>query len=307
MDNDKFFGHKTGLIFNQPRVPLPPPASSNMLPPHPPASTKLTTLVTDFDCTLTSSDTLSIIATLSTQHSPPPLPWSHFVDAYMKDYTAHLARVSQKPKDGEEDNLHSYLSSFAQLEQDSVTRVSSSGVLKGVSRAALETAGANIPLRGGADRVLSRWTGRVVVASVNWSTDLVSAAVRKQVGPDSLCVVANDLEFDENGAATGVVRADMLVGEHKLDKVEDEGVEWSECVCIGDSQTDLPLLLAARIGILLDPSVDVFSLCARFNITIRDIANASKDSETTAREPVLFSATSWTDVEQMLERFGALA
>ncbi|KAJ3160433.1 hypothetical protein HDU86_000767 [Geranomyces michiganensis] len=322
---------KTGGIWSKPRTPLPFPGPQ--CPPIPPPTPRpasvvldkppprLSTLVVDFDGTLTTHDTLSALAALAnTKYHSSALSssdasptWSELVNKYTDELALAEAAAATIT------DLSAYLASFRDVERRSVTRVSDSRVLRGITKPAIHTAGKAVEFRTGAGRVLTRWQERrqrdqqgeaatisdngavaaaVVVNSVNWSKDLVSAQLDPRV-----VVLCNELQFDGQDVSTGVVEGNMLVAADKLDAVLAACPKLDGCVAVGDSQTDLLVLLAAEIGIIMAPGEDMIKTCDRFHIELDEISQCPGSSKRGSR---LYVAANWDEIEQLLERLESL-
>lgn len=102
-------------------------------------------LILDFDGTVTHSDTMHLLASAGySRHSllsssqplpslPPRPPWSHFVSAYLDDFTAHKRQYRPTATERTSVELEiAWLESLRGLEEDSYRRVVGAGVFEGV-------------------------------------------------------------------------------------------------------------------------------------------------------------------------------
>ncbi|KAJ3218320.1 hypothetical protein HDU67_006092 [Dinochytrium kinnereticum] len=265
-------------------------------------------LIIDFDGTITRHDTLSLIASTAASclHqpllSPPTIPfdglpsvyqdsWDSVVTAYLTDLsTSHLTR--------------------REIESVSLDRVASTQVLRGATRHRLRETGRQVATREGWVEA-AEWfkTFPVIVATLNWSMDVVVGCLEKVVGFGTVRVVGNDLEFDEMGGATGVVGGGLLVGEDKVEKLEREvgvfpgGGLGDPVVYIGDGTADVPCFAWSDLAIHLvpepsqEPSDSFKKACKEAGLVLQSVSTLTK-SEWTDR---VFVATSWLEVLKSLQ------
>lgn len=261
-----------------------PPNEATTTSPTTPASSTTTTsaepslrLFLDWDETITTSDTLSLIAPPEgTQlHGPS---FSHYTDAYLSDMGAFESAFGDK--DTWEKQLE-FLSRIDEVEVASVARVEQGGLFKGMAKAdLLQRAESEVEFRHGWD-VFCSWLGEQVregkaradVISVGWSGEFIRHAIghrsdQAQAG-ELIKVYANEVEMAADDIGTGKltksaplslldldepVRGGIRTGMHKLDIMHALAPTTSTTVYVGDSSTDLPCLVNAHYGLLIKPS-----------------------------------------------------
>ncbi|KAJ3409807.1 hypothetical protein HDV05_004249 [Chytridiales sp. JEL 0842] len=240
----------------------------------------ITNLIIDFDETITREDTIAHIPSLAAFYSlpahsiphPPRIPFDHplliqsqqswkgIVQAYLDDLSklkphTHPLPTSAISKETSEESLRK------QIESASLDRVEKCGALKGLSRTQLfEFGKTGVETRDGWEAFavqLSRSSSKfeVVIASLNWSQDLVRGVLSRSL-LENVELIINDLEFDSTtGLSTGSFRKErrVLTGEDKVRYLEERKGSWQRTIYVGDSTSDLPCLVSADLGILLLP------------------------------------------------------
>ncbi|PWN27649.1 hypothetical protein BDZ90DRAFT_232068 [Jaminaea rosea] len=215
-------------------------------------------LVLDWDETLTSHDTLSLIPE---QHNGGLKP---YVQPYLDDLAEH---TSTHPLGKDEDRTSleqqlDWLASLSDVEGKSVQRVTEGGAFIGWDHTKLDDRLDQISFHPGVQTDLSSWLEQrrgitTNVLSVSWSKAFIQAGLRRAKLPTS-AVYANDVEVDsETGKGTGKVIRKIATGTDKLremGKMVDEAGKATMIVYAGDSNTDLPCLLAASVGIVVAPN-----------------------------------------------------
>ncbi|KAI9204000.1 uncharacterized protein BJ171DRAFT_582377 [Polychytrium aggregatum] len=189
-------------------------------------------LVLDYDETVTSRDTLALLARWARADSlaiPPEAVsnhpdlsgWHAVVDAYLADLAGCKARQQQQQHFGTHVTLDDYIGATREVDQRSILRVSASRVLAGINRSLIrskvECLAASTRDRSGADGD-SDGDGRhsfvqpgfssfvqafdrhfpesIYVLSLNWSKDLIQATLSQcGISVASDRILSNDLEF----------------------------------------------------------------------------------------------------------------
>lgn len=128
-----------------PRIYHDTPLCKPTIMPTPQLQQRPIHLILDFDGTVTHSDTMHLLASAGySRHSllsssqplpslPPLPPWSHFVSAYLDDFTAHERQYRPTATERTSVELEiAWLESLRGLEEDSYQRVVGAGVFEGV-------------------------------------------------------------------------------------------------------------------------------------------------------------------------------
>ncbi|KAJ3057413.1 hypothetical protein HK097_007592 [Rhizophlyctis rosea] len=211
---------------------------------------RYTALILDFDETITSSDTIFVIAETayncrSSTNSPTNnIPsWSFFQKTYFSEWSDH--KPPSPPPTPSLTSLRTHIQSYREVEQTSLTRVQKAGALAGGDRASLFEAGRRIETRlGWADAVKQfvalnggkESSASVKIVSLNWSKDLIMGVVNAAGLADVIKkenIISNDLEFSADGKSTGNILGGILTG---VDKADHMGFAESggASICIGD-------------------------------------------------------------------------
>jgi phosphoserine phosphatase len=150
---------------------------------------------------------------------------------------AHVANITRRAMNGELD--------FAAALSERVA------LLTGLPAAVLDAAAARIRLMPGARELLatSRAAG-VRTALVSGGFTVFAERIAAELGFDR--VVANRLDI-AGGRIAGTVAAPIVTGETKRDTLlalaRDYGVAPAAALAVGDGANDLPMLLAAGLGV----------------------------------------------------------
>jgi hydroxymethylpyrimidine kinase/phosphomethylpyrimidine kinase/thiamine-phosphate diphosphorylase len=300
--------------------------------PYTPPDRPINLLVVDFDDTCTSEDTTSMIAraaiTAASQKGADPatafaegeqkLNW--LVQNYLSKRGKLLDEIlPQPPLEDELDEfdmawLGDFLDRISEFDREMNAVVIESKILSGVRKGTLSEVGANIHLRPGCLSLLKYAVDSgvpTVVVSVNWSGEMVAAALSQQglpvvlaggaggarVGVEgappplgSVIVHCNELEYFgdvstggikprcECAADKGRVFDDLLLGM----AAEGHAAEGGVSVYIGDSMTDLSALISADVGIVMGSNQLVRQVAAAAGVPVRHLTaypidrNASK-------------------------------
>lgn len=135
----------------------------------------------DWDETITSRDTLSLVAPPDSSEPNAPPPFSYFVQYYTE-----LMSESERsfgPRDTLERQL-AYLESLGPVERTSVREVEEKGLFKGVAEEDLKKRAQQVEFRKGwkefTEQAITRDDIRLMgILSVNWSTVFISSALRR--------------------------------------------------------------------------------------------------------------------------------
>ncbi|KAK7204685.1 hypothetical protein BZA70DRAFT_180267 [Myxozyma melibiosi] len=291
-------------------------------------------VLTDFDETITESDTLSLVAAAAYDANPIPEPWSDFGAAYMADYASFMKtyRASQPTPD----TVSSELAMQAKLdaiERRSVERVERSGLFKGVTRQHLAKQAEQARVRAGVPQVLRAWKKcsaviGIGVISVNWSAWFIEQVLRESCGVSAktaagvgdwdaadVVVHANEIEMDELGRGTGKLQASassgLRSGPHKeslLKKIASLNPD-ANIIYLGDSTTDLAPLLSADLGIIVGNKSSLREVCTKIGVDVKPLSaiplTVARDRGAAGMtyKTVLYALDQWQD----LLRYGPLS
>lgn len=235
--------------------------------------------------------------------------------------------------------LGDFLDRLSDFDREMNSVVVESGFLAGIRRGALAEVGQKITMREGCLALLRRAVDAgipVAVVSVNWSAEMVQAALSQQglpvvvaaggggtaagvegcmPPPGALMVYANELEYFgdvstgslkrrcECAADKGRVFDDLLLGAAADGHSDPDGVS----VYIGDSMTDIPALISADVGLVMGSNALVRQVAMVAGVPIRPLITYPVDpggdyhpEGIEAGAPVLFEAASWAEVDAFL-------
>jgi phosphoserine phosphatase len=290
--------------------------------PYTPPERPINLLVVDFDDTCTTEDTTSMIAraaiAAAAQKGTNPaaafaegenkLQW--LVQNYLDRRGNLLDEILPEPNlDDELEEfdmawLGDFLDRISEFDREMNSVVIESKILSGVKRGALTEVGASVPLRPGCLSLLKQAVDSgvpTVVVSVNWSGEMVAAALSQEGLPvvlaggaggtragvegappplGAVVVYCNELEYFgdvstggmkrrcECAADKGRVFDDFLLGM----AAEGHAAESGVAVYIGDSMTDLPALISADVGIVMGSNQLVRQVAAAAGVPLRHLA-----------------------------------
>lgn len=175
-------------------------ASLNDAATSKPTATRPILLVLDFDGTLTTRDTMHLVADAGYAHqksfnaTPQPRSWSEIVDAYMADFKAHTDRYTPRASERytPEQEL-AWLNSLQEIEEASILRACDAGIFNGVTSSEMDEAGRRA-VRDGHVRLREGWHELIRsvdehnnkvpgprlpcrILSVNWSATFIQGVV----------------------------------------------------------------------------------------------------------------------------------
>ncbi len=125
------------------------------------------------------------------------------------------------------------------------------GLLKGLSESELDTVYTGLTLMPGADVLAANLSGSGVrTGIVSGGFSYFAEKIGERLGMDF--VLSNTLQC-EDGVLTGRVIPPVVDGSMKLRTLESEvqtqGISMSETMAVGDGANDIPMLVAAGIGV----------------------------------------------------------
>ncbi|KAI3425347.1 hypothetical protein D9Q98_009111 [Chlorella vulgaris] len=314
-------------------------------PPRP-----ISLLVVDFDDTCTASDSSGLVMQTAIEATAAQADGSEaqaalraelqgqlqwLVSNYASQRQSLLAEILPEPEDEATDFDMGWLGDFidrlSEFDKEMNGVVVESGILGGIKKGMLARAGESITMQDGCLQLLKQAAEAGIptyVVSVNWSAEMVRAALAQQglsvvlaegedvsataVPPGSVVVCANELEYFGD-TATGNIKRRCECAADKGRLLDDllldlaaarEGREAGISVYIGDSMTDVPPLISADAGILVGGNSLVRQVAAVAGIDIRPLVAAPLDlsnQESHADEaPVLYEAGSWAEIAAFL-------
>ncbi|CAG8466073.1 3928_t:CDS:2 [Paraglomus occultum] len=284
-------------------------------------------LVTDFDETVTLEDTTCEIAKLAynkrarknicpmtivekqlqqiqtSNDYPYPCPplWSYFVNLYLKERADFIFKWRQNNPHYTLSDFYSLLSSLSLVENNSLDRVESYHCLTGICASELYSCGKCIPKRPGVVECIRSFVQKdnrsVYVLSTNWSTDLILGAL-SDVGVEKGIIMSNDLDFDLEGEyATGKITRKVVTGTDKLKLFKKLDISKGMLtVYVGDSDTDLPCLLAADVGIVMGNNYSLKKNCERLGIEL--VNGLSRVTAATNDKRELYRVKDWFEIKE---------
>ena len=338
--------------------------------PFTPPPRPITLLVVDFDDTCTTEDTTSMILRAAihsaAQSSPDPatamqqgeekLRW--LVENYMNRRGTLLEEIlpphpidthsstggaltdEEAPDEFDMAWLGDFMDRLSDFDREMNAVVLSSGALAGLKRGRLSQVGSTITMRPGCLELLQRAVDAGVptaIVSVNWSSELVAAALSQHglpvitaggaggtragvegapIPPGALVIHSNDLEYFGDESTGGMKRRcecatdkgrifeDLLLGL----AAEGQAAEGGISVYIGDSMTDIPALISADVGVLMGTNRLVRQVAAVAGIPLRPLVAYPVGSSTSnydgnaggGGEPILYETSSWDEVTSFL-------
>lgn len=240
-------------------------------------------LLLDWDETLTTHDTLAQIAPPDGTHPGPS--FAHYSEAYMSDYDSHVKSYKPDVKSiasvGEQ---FAFLASLRDVELQSNRRIEEGGLFVGWEPSAAEQrAREQVELRPGVKDSLQAFIRNdhvhTSVISVSWSSAFIRAGLNTTKDGFRLNQLrSNTIELDEGtNRGTGKMSKSGQRGVRTgLDKVREmyeilreDGGGGDVVVYAGDSNTDLPCLLAASLGVIVGDNTSLSNTLKRLGLADR--------------------------------------
>ncbi|KAJ2091265.1 hypothetical protein IW138_001964 [Coemansia sp. RSA 986] len=178
--------------------------------------------------------------------------------------------------------LDKYLEAMRPVEETSLLRINSHGILAGVTANDMFEAGRAVQFRPGAARTINHFLNAsstidctVCIVSINWSESFIRGALSangvdlSNANARPVDIHCNNMLFDaKTGLSTGHLPSKMVVASDKTDAIDAAKRDITErhgrnpiLVYAGDSLTDLPALLDASIGLLFGDSSGPVTWC----------------------------------------------
>ncbi|CAH6723957.1 hypothetical protein CLIB1444_24S00342 [[Candida] jaroonii] len=195
-------------------------------------------ILIDFDETITTKDTISLLLSLPQHHLQP----SHFSDIYLSAYKSHVKSVANV-----EDEIN-FQKQLLSVENTSINALQHEKFFKGITANQIARLSSEVAVQPGFFTFLRKCKTlnlAVSILSLNWSSVLIRS-VLGEFGND-VEIVCNDLEMVD-GVCTGNFKGNIRTGYDKLQYIR----QFPQKVYIGDSRSDLLSLLASDVGIVME-------------------------------------------------------
>lgn len=224
-------------------------------------------LIFDFDGTITTKDTIGILASagiaaqkLSRGANLQPA-WDALVRTYLADYDAYKRQFT--PKEAERTAIAQekiFLGGLKSVEEASLRRVGEAALFKDLGPAAMRRVGeeavqnGHVTLRPGFGNIVraAREKGWPVgVVSVNWSADFIRGAVGDVLREDDAVIANGTREADGTIYGPAALDGDLLLCAPDKVRAMRQLRQGSTLVYFGDSMTDLECLVEADRGVVM--------------------------------------------------------
>jgi len=263
----------------------------------------------DFDETISVEDTISRLPQLAAKHRTNSgrrdmlNEWKCAAEDYYETRRRILAEAlgDIQPTEDPRDGLVALSDAFRSLETSSLDAVEEGGFLRGIRRDELERSCGDVVLKDEALDVLTSAASLglpVHVVSVNWSADLIRAAI----GDVDAAVHSSDLVFNSDGVSTGELDRRMVSAVDKQRCLRELRQDDGSMIFVGDGVTDLLALLEADVGILIGGNADAITTCRHFGVPLRPLASSGHldacDVEFDDAFDGLYVAKTWREIRQ---------
>jgi 2-hydroxy-3-keto-5-methylthiopentenyl-1-phosphate phosphatase len=278
--------------------------------------------ILDFDGTITSRDTIGVLANCGTEWQAKRGVdmrgcWGEIVREYGRDFEDHVWRyqpeeISRRTLDEE----ISYQRGLKDVEERSFGRVSESGLFEGMGKQIWEDAGrqavrtGDVAVRKGFKEFVERIKGRRDiwgVVSVNFSGSFVRGVVDASAGPEigNVEILANNP--DERGFLFGPDRDSgrvVATSDAKSAVMKALLLSWSEKgsldtlrpIYVGDSGTDIECLMEPGVvGVVMseDGKSSLMQTMKRIGIAVVPIGEYYEEE---SRKKKVYSARDFDDI-----------
>ncbi|KAF7724288.1 hypothetical protein EC973_001189 [Apophysomyces ossiformis] len=225
-------------------------------------------ILVDFDKTITTQDTLELLANTALNLTGSSLKWSYFTDAYMEDYQQQLATMNTSIPPWEQ------LDALRPVEKASLDRISNHKLFQGLTQEQLHSAAKSLSstyLQPGVLEVLNKVKEQLHIVSLNWSKDWILGFLSPLELPREQ-VHSNDLEFDKDGRTTGLIQQHLLTTGDKKREVEAimQSDSKAKTVYVGDSLGDLLPIVEADAGVVIGNDTSLLDAIKQMGKQIRE-------------------------------------
>lgn len=210
-------------------------------------------IVTDWDETITISDTIPLVAQTAYNSKPQfSPPFDHFTKKYMDAYSEYSRQFKEANGERTITNERQFQHGMRLVELTSINEMVRLGLFSGVTRDDFKSQASKIHLRPGFTHFLTHCRELAIpveILSINWTSVLIKECLRLH-GFDDVKVVVNELEF-ENEICTGRWLLEPVV-RTALDKLKYIESLGNDIMYVGDSGTDLLAILEAQWGVVME-------------------------------------------------------
>ncbi|EST07857.1 Ysc84 actin-binding domain protein [Kalmanozyma brasiliensis GHG001] len=246
------------------RAAATPTITTVALPSNPPRLR----LFFDWDETITSHDTLSLIAPPEGEQAHGTA-FSSYTTAYLCDLETFESTFGTRET---WDRQLEFLGRIDEVERASVARVESGGLFIGMSKRSLLDRAEQVEFRHGWDAFYT-WLQEQVetesvsadIISVGWSAEFIRHAIERAAAKGVIDrVYANQVEMVDEVATGKLTKSTPLsldgelggvrTGLDKLKIMQSVMNDGEVKVYVGDSATDLPCLVNADFGLIMKPN-----------------------------------------------------
>lgn len=270
----------------------------------------------DFDGTCTQKDTTSLLYKATDKYRTSTEAEMKRLDAHWSElgktyWTGHQEVVSKSlsvhstPGSAfNEKGLRSLLQEVYNYDLTMMKEVEASGLLKGISKDNIKETAQEVKLSPGCLNVLNHINLPLYLISVNWCQDLIHAKLGHL---RYLKIFGNDLLLEGERSSghlsknlTNAFDKEAIFQELVQKKsARSEGIS----VFVGDSITDLLVLLKSDVGIVIGKSQTVRKVAKSFGIKLLPLQEIQKITASDCKENlhpklkgVLFEAPSWNEI-----------
>lgn len=212
-------------------------------------------LVLDWDETITTKDTTSLIAQIAETNSPKEVPFLYFTNKYLASYgdLENLFQSEYGRINSIETEIH-FQRQLKNVELESINRLEHHDFFKGVHIRKFREVAKQIELKANCAEVLRNWTQPIYVLSINWCKTLIEERLHLE-GIKNVNVLANDLQL-ENDITTGKfdVGTNIRTGYDKLQILKRLRIDHpnEKLIYVGDSHGDVLPIIEADIGVVIE-------------------------------------------------------
>lgn len=223
---------------------------------------KMKALIADWDDTITTKDTIELVAEAAYITNPDfPLKWSHFCELYYSNYKAYTADFGPRENIATEKEFQEGL---RKIELSSVNEYVGLQLFKDVTHKTFESQSCKVGIKDHFFDVFEELYEKkipVIILSCNW-TSVIMESIFKSHGftqNDHFKIITNEFEHIK-GSLTGEVKEDRCIrtGVDKVKHInyikkelQSEHNITDSIYYIGDSCTDVLPMLEVDYGIII--------------------------------------------------------